>query len=188
MRTYLSKVNDFQEDITIESFIARRSTHDEWTSGGSRTIMFPCRTVINASTSFLDAAKHVQDTQNNIYLHSNYDPELIKQSMKKRFGTPDGTTYESCYLTYQPLQVNADNMNLSGIPLYFKWFANGAATKKVYLTVTHTDDGGLNFSYHYQTAALNEKDIELFYYYMMRIVFTGISDDSKALKEIMETV
>ena len=186
MRTYLSKVNDYQEDITIESFIARRSTHDEWTSGGSRTIMFPCRTVIDSGTTFFDGANIIQDTQNSIYLHSNYDPELIKKSIKERFGTPEGTTYESCYLTYQPLQVNADNLNLSGIPLYFKWFANGAATKKVYLTVTHTDDGGLNFSYHYQTAALSEKDIELFYYYMMRIIFSGISNDSKTLKELME--
>ncbi len=188
MRTYLSKVNEGQEDITIESFIARRSTKDEWTSGGSRTIMFPCRTVIKGGTSFFDAANIIQNTQNCIYLHSNYDPELIKKSIKERFGTPDGTAYESCYLTYQPLQVSADNMNLSGIPLYFKWFANGAATKKVYLTVTHTEDGGLNFSYHYQNAHLEEKDIELFYYYMMRIAFAGIEDDSRTVENIMETV
>ncbi len=188
MRTYLSKVNEGQEDITIESFIARRSTKDEWTSGGSRTIMFPCRTVIKGGTSFFDTANIIQNTQNCIYLHSNYDPELIKKSIKERFGTPDGTAYESCYLTYQPLQVSADNMNLSGIPLYFKWFANGAATKKVYLTVTHTEDGGLNFSYHYQNAHLEEKDIELFYYYMMRIAFAGIEDDSRTVENIMETV
>ena len=56
IRTYLSKVNDKQEDITIENFISRRSTHDEWTSGGSRTIMFPCRTVISPDTEFLAAA------------------------------------------------------------------------------------------------------------------------------------
>ena len=188
MRTYLSKVNAGQEDITIESFIAKRSTHDEWTSGGSRTIMLPCRTVISADKSFLDAALEVQSVQNNNYLHSSYDPQLIKKSFKDRFGTPEGTTYESCYLTYQPLQVNSDNLDLSGIPLYFKWFANGAATKKVYLTITHTPDGGLNFSYHYQTAALTEKDIELFYYYMMRIVFTGIEKDFASIGEIMQNV
>ena len=38
IRTYLSKVNNGQEDITIQNFISRRSTHDEWTSGGSRTL------------------------------------------------------------------------------------------------------------------------------------------------------
>ena len=188
MRTYLSKVNNGQEDITIESFIARRATHDEWTSGGSRTIMFPCRTVIGPQTSFLDAAKEIQDTQNCNYLHSSYDPELIRKSLKEQYGTLDGTTYESCYITYQPLQVNSDNDDLGAIPIYFKWFANGAATKKVYLTITHTSEGGLNFSYHYQTAALSEKDIELFYYYMMRIVFMGIRDDRVSIGKIMDTV
>ena len=29
IRTYLSKVNNGQEDITIKNFISRRSTHDE---------------------------------------------------------------------------------------------------------------------------------------------------------------
>ena len=45
------------------------------------------------------------------------------------------------------------------------------ATKKMYLTVSHTEDGGMNFSYHYQTAHLEEHDMELLYYYMMRILF-----------------
>ena len=30
IRTYLSKVNNGQEDITIQNFISRRSTNDEW--------------------------------------------------------------------------------------------------------------------------------------------------------------
>ena len=188
MRTYLSKVNDGQEDITIENFIARRSTHDEWTSGGSRTIMFPCRTIIGGKVSFMDAALMIQNAQNNIYIHSNYDPEKINSSMKRRFGTPDGTTYESCYLTYQPLEITDKTLDLSGIPLYFKWYANGAATKKVYLTVTHTPEGGLNFSYHYQTAHLVEKDIELFYYYMMKILFAGIETPDITIGSIIESV
>ncbi len=188
MRTYLSKVCEGQEDITIENFIARRSTQKEWTSGGSRTIMFPCRTVIGSDVSFHDAAMIVQNTQNNNYLHSSYDPELIRESIRKRYGTPAGTTYESCYLTYQPLQVNSENLDLAGIPLYFKWFANGAATKKVYLTITHLPGGGLNFSYHYQTASLTEKDIELFYYYMMKIAFAGIEKDDVTIGEIIRTI
>lgn len=185
MRSYLSKVNDGQEDITVESFIARRSTRDEWLSGGSRTIMFPCRTVIGGDVSFENAALQIQSLQNNIYLHSYYDPELIKKSLKERYNTPDNTTYVSCYLTYQPMQADADSLGLSEIPMYFKWYANGAATKKVYLTVTHTPGGGLNFSYHYQTAHLTEKDIELFYYYMMRILFTGTKAPSTPVGDII---
>ena len=99
IRTYLSKENNGQEDISIQNFISRRSTHDEWTSGGSRTIMFPCRTVIPADTEFMAAAYEIQNVQNRIYMHSNYDPALIQEEIRKRYHTPEHTTYESCYLT-----------------------------------------------------------------------------------------
>ncbi len=188
MRTYLSKVNNGQEDITIENFISRRSTHDEWTSGGSRTIMFPCRTVIPPETEFLAAAYEIQNVQNRIYMHSNYDPALIRNELKRRYNTPDGTRYESCYLTYQPMPVRTENPFLRDIKQHSKWFANGAATKKMYLTVSHTEDGGMNFSYHYQVASLTEKDMELLYYYMMRILFMGISEPEKTVGQIMEQV
>ena len=188
IRTYLSKVNDGQEDITIENFISRRSTHDEWTSGGSRTIMFPCRTVIPADMEFLAAAYEVQNVQNRIYMHSNYDPALIREEMRKRYHTPENTTYESCYLTYQPMPVKMDNPHLVSIPQHSKWFANGAATKKMYLTVSHTGKGEMNFSFHYQTACLQEHDMELLYYYMMRILFKGIAEPDMTIGEIIEQI
>jgi hypothetical protein len=188
LRTYLSKVNGGQEDITIENFISRRSTHDEWTSGGSRTIMFPCRTVISGETEFLAAAYEIQNVQNRIYLHFNYDPALIEEEMRRRYHTPENTTYESCYLTYQPMPVKLDNPHLAHIAQHCKWFANGAATKKMYLTVSHTENGGMNFSFHYQTAHLNEHDMELLYYYLMRILFKGIAEPDMSVGEIMAQV
>ncbi len=188
IRTYLSKVNNGQEDITIENFISRRSTHDEWTSGGSRTIMFPCRTVIPAEMEFLAAAYEIQNIQNKIYMHSNYDPALIEEEMRKRYNTPENTVYESCYLTYQPMPVKMDNPYLKDIPQHSKWFANGAATKKMYLTVSHTENGGMNFSFHYQTAHLDEHDMELLYYYMMRILFKGIAEPDMSIGEIIRQV
>lgn len=188
IRTYLSKVNNGQEDITVQNFISRRSTHDEWTSGGSRTIMFPCRTVISPETDFISAAYEIQSVQNRIYMHSNYDPALIEEEMRRRYHTPENTTYESCYLTYQPMPVKMDNPHLENIPQHAKWFANGAATKKMYLTVSHTPDGGMNFSYHYQTAHLEEHDMELLYYYMMRILFKGIAHPDMSIGEIMEQI
>lgn len=188
IRTYLSMVNNGQEDITIQNFISRRSTHDEWTSGGSRTIMFPCRTVISADMEFMAAAYEIQNVQNRIYMHSNYDPALIEEEMRRRYKTPENTVYESCYLTYQPLPVKMDNPHLANIAQHSKWFANGAATKKMYLTVSHTEYGGMAFSYHYQTAHLKEHDMELLYYYMMRILFKGIAEPDMSIGEIMERV
>lgn len=188
LRTYLSKVNNGQEDITIENFISRRSAMDEQTSGGSRTICFPCRTVISGDTTFIDAARKIQNLQNRIYMNGGYDPELIRSEMKRRYNTPDDTTYVSCYLTYQPPLPLPAAPALKKVPLHVKWFANGAATKKMYLTVSHLNDGRLNFSYHYQTVCLEEKDMEVLYYYMMRIMFRGIEKPSRTLAEIMDMV
>ena len=189
IRTYLSKQNGGQEDITVENFISRRSTHDELTSGGSRVLCFPCRTVISGDTTFIDAARKIQNHQNRIYMYSGYDPEFIRAEMKKRYNTPDDTTYVSVYLTYQPPMRTEDlDPNAEKLPVYVKWFANGAATKKMYLTVSHLPDRKLNFSYHYQTAHLTEKDAELMYYYMMRILFRGIEDPGRTLSEIMDMV
>ncbi len=188
LRTYLSKQNGGQEDITVQNFISRRSTRDEWTSGGSRTIMFPCRTVIAPKTQFLAAANEIQNIQNHIYMHSNYDPELILDEIRRRYKTPRDTTYVSCYLTYQPFSAHMDNPFLKDIPVHAKWFANGAATKKMYLTVSHTEDGGMNFSYHYQTVKLTEKDMELLHYYLMRILFRGIEQPERTVGEIIDMV
>ena len=186
MRTYLSKQNNGQEDITIENFISRRSTHDEWSSGGSRTIMFPCRTIIPADTEFLDALYLIQQTQNQVYLHGNYDPVYIREEMKKRYGTPDDTTYESCYLTFQPVMTYKTSKHLENVPMHINWFANGAATKKMYLTVSPNEKAELKFSFHYQTVKLSEHDIELMYYYMMRIMFLGLEDSHLTIQEMMD--
>lgn len=189
IRIYLTKQNNGQEDITIENFISRRSTQDELTSGGSRTVCFPCRTVISGDTTFIDAARIIQNLQNRIYMHSGYDPEFIRAEMKKRYGTPDDTTYVSVYLTYQPPMTAQDlDPKAKKLPMHVKWFANGAATKKMYLTVSHLPDRQLNFSYHYQTAELTEKDAELMYYYMMRILFRGIEDPGRTISEIIDMV
>lgn len=188
IRTYLSKMNNGQEDITVENFVSRRSTADEWTSGGSRTITFPCRTVFSADTDFMTALKEIQKHQNLSYMHSNFDPEMIRAEMRKRYKTPKNTTYVSCYLTYQPLTADAGDSGLPPVPLYFHWFANGAATKKMYLTVTHTARGEMDFSYHYQTAHLTEPEVEKMYYYMMRILFKGITEPNLTLGEIMDRI
>ncbi len=110
--------------------------------------------------------------QNRIYMHSNYDPALIEEEMRRRYHTPENTTYESCYLTYQPMPVQVDNPHLAGIGQHAKWFANGAATKKMYLTVSHTANGGMSSLIIIRQRS-EEHDMELLYYYMMRILFKG---------------
>ncbi len=186
MRTYLSKVCDGQRDITIRNYISRRSTHAEWTSGGNRTIAYPCRTVIDPELTFVEALMEVQDVQNHVYRHANYDPALLSAQMKELFPIPDNTSYESVGLTYQPMPVRLRNEHLGRIPQKNMWIPNGSASQKVYLTAMHSsDDMSLGFYFRYQTAHLTEHDIELFYYYLMRILFKGIAEPEMTIGEIM---
>ena len=114
MRTYLSKANGGQDDITLRNFVSRRSTHAEWTCGGSRVLSFPLRTIISPDTEFLDALYELQNVQNKIYLHCNYDPVAVDKMLKELYGAPDNTEYISMSLTYQPMPVRMQNEHLAG--------------------------------------------------------------------------
>lgn len=188
IRTYLSKTNGGQQDITVRNYINRRSTHAEWTSGGSRTVAYPCRTVITPDMEFLDALYEIQNVQNRVYLHSNYSPDLLWKQFQDTFGTPDNTGYTGVALTYQPLTVTLHNDHVKQVPARVKWYPNGCAFQKVYITVSHTRDGGLDFDMHYHKATLTEHDMELMYYYMMRLLFKGIDEPDITIGEIINVL
>lgn len=188
MRTYLSKMNGGQEDITLRNFVSRRSTHAEWTCGGSRVLSFPCRTIITPDTEFLDALYEMQAVQNRIYLHCNYDPVQVDKMLKELYGAPDNTEYISMSLTYQPMPVRVQNEHLAGINGRSVWYPNGAATKRIYLTVTHsTFDGGMIFDYHFQKAVLSYDDMQTLYYYMMKMMFRGVDEPDITIGELITT-
>ena len=189
IRTYLSKVNGGQTDITVRNYVSRRSTHAEWTSGGARTVAYPCRTVIDPDTEFLDALFMIQAVQNRVYRHCNYDPALLTAQMAERYPIPPQTAYDSVGLTYQPLPIRLKNDQLKGIRVRSVWYPNGTAIQKVYLTVMHSaNDLGLDFYFRYQTAALTEGDMELFYYYLMRILFKGIAEPDITVGEMLRII
>ncbi len=188
IRTYLSKVNDGQTDISIRNFVSRRSTKLESYSGGSRTQWFPCRTIIEADTEFLDGIYIIQDLQNKVYRHSNYDQAALAKKFEKKFKQPPRSTYEGILLTYQPLPVRLQNPNLKGIPNKSMWLSNGTAVQKLYLTVMHSPDAGLEFFFKYQQAELSRDDVEKVYYYLMRIIFMGVEHPELTVGEIINMV
>ena len=189
MRTYLSKCCGGQEDITLRNFVSRRSTHAEWTCGGSRVLSFPCRTIIPPDTEFLDACYIMQNVQNRVYLHCNFDPVEVDRMLKELYDEPDNTEYISMSLTYQPMPVRMQNEHLAGKPVRSVWYPNGAATKQIYLTVGHSsNDGGLIFDFHYQKAVLSYDDMQTLYYYLMKIIFRGIDEPDITLGELISTI
>ena len=108
--------------------------------------------------------------------------------MQDTFGTPEHAGYEGFALTYQPITVKFSNPHLQDIPVRSVWFTNGAAIQKAYLTVTHTNDNGMDFNFRYHVRTLEREDMERFYYYMMKVLFKGIEDPEMTIGEIISTI
>lgn len=189
LRTALSFKNGEEPDITLRNYISRRTARQSRTCGGCRIHCYPCRTVISPDTSFLDGIRQITAYQNNIYRHSNFDPEAVNELLAKTFDMPPRTTYEGAALTCQPLPLSSANPFLKHIPLKTDWFSNRADIQKLYLTVMQTTrNQGLDLYFKYQTAELGKSDIIDIYGILSEIISLGIRDESLTVRELMRRI
>lgn len=189
MRTVLSKFNDNEKDVSLKTCIARRGTLSEKYSGGTRIHFFPMRTIMEPDMTFLDGIKMIQAEQNKIFRHANFDPIELTVKRNKFWNIKPGTSYESISLTYQPLTVKSDKNDMPDIPYKSFWYTNGVAGQPLYLTIMHRpEDNGLNFNFEYRRDAVTEDEMEYFYYYMCRVLFRGIEDETRTIGEILDLI
>lgn len=191
LRTVLSKFNDNEKDISVKSCIARRGTLLEKNSGGTRIHFFPLRTIIEPETTFIEALKIIQQEQNRLFRHANYDPIAHTMQRGKYWKLQPGASYESMSLTYQPLTLQAQNASgdLPDIAYKSYWYTNGVAGQPLYLTVMHRmEDGGLNFNFEYRYDVVTDSEMEYLYYYLCRVLFRGIEDKDRTVGEILDMI
>lgn len=189
LRTTLSKFNGNEKDVSINSCVARRGTLLEKKSGGTRIHFFPLRTIIEPETTFMDAIKMIQEEQNRLFRHANFDPiEYRARRTKHRLLKP-GASYESISLTYQPLTLKNASEGVPDIPYKSDWYTNGVAAQPLYLTVMHrVEDNGLNFNFEYRKDAVTDYEMEYLYYYLCRVLFRGIENSSSTVGEILDMI
>lgn len=189
LRTYFQKMNG-NDDVSINSAIARRATLKEKKCGGTRIHSFPCRTIISRDKTFLEGIYEIRDKQNELFRHANFDPVEYFAYRSKIYPTDPGCTYEPISLTYQPLTLRDRGLDqLGDIHYKTKWYQNGATTQAMYLTVMHrTDDNGLDFNFEHQLKAVSRDKLEYLYYYLCRIMFRGIEDPDQTIGEIIDAV
>ncbi len=190
IRTVLSKFNNNEKDISIKSCVSRRGTLMEKRSGGTRIHFFPLRTIMEPETTFLEGIRMIQEEQNRIFRHANFDP--IEQMVRrvKYWNAPAGTSYESLSLTYQPMTLRQEDAEeMPNIPYKSFWYSNGVAAQPLYLTVMHrVEDNGLNFNFEYQKDVVTDYEMEYFYYYLCRVLFRGIENSERTIGEILEMI
>lgn len=189
LRTYLSMQNGGEKDIGVRNYVSRRSPRLAKLSGGTRVHCFPCRTILEPEMQFLEGIRAIQNLQNNIYRHANYDSGKVIQDTLDYYHAPPKTMYESVALTYQPLSIHFQNENLKNIPYQALWFTNGTEIQPIYLTVMHnTTDTGLEFYFRYQAADYQYTDIETLYYYLMKILFKALETPTITIQEILKRI
>ena len=189
LRTVLSKFNNDEKDVSVKSCVARRGTLLEKRSGGTRIHFFPVRTIIEPETTFMDALKIIQNEQNKLFRHANYDPIAHTFNRSRYWKLQPGASYESMSLTYQPLTLNSGAEDVPDIPYKSCWYTNGVAGQPLYLTVMHrVEDGGLNFNFEYRYDVVSESEMEYLYYYLCRVLFRGIEDKDRTVGEILEMI
>ena len=189
LRTYLSKFNRYAEDISIKTTVARRGTISEKKSGGTRIHFFPFRMKFSNSMKYIDSIRKIQEMQNKIFRHANYDPIKLNGEIARRFGNQPGESYDSVSLTYQPMSMRESNEMLKDIDYEARWISNGVAAQPYYLTVMHNPEThGLDFFWEYQKDAVVPAQLEYIYYYLCKILFEVIKDDERTINEIIEIV
>ena len=189
LRTYFQKMNG-NDDVSINTAIARRATLKEKKSGGTRIHSFPFRTIIPEETSFIDGIYQIRDLQNEYFRHANYDPVAYFAYRGRKYPHPNGQTYEPMSLTYQPLTLKDKGLDkLGDIRYKTKWYPNGATTQAMYLTVMHRpEDNGLDFNFEHQVKAVSREKLEYLYYYLCKIMYKGNENPNLSVGDIMKLI
>lgn len=189
LRTVLSIFNNNEKDISIKTTVARRGTLLEKKSGGTRIHFFPFRTIIEPEETFQQGIEKIRVAQNIIFRHANYDPIQLTMERNKASKLERGETYESISLTYQPLSGHNNGYNQLPAKYKSKWYSNGVAAQPIYLTVMHRpEDNGLDFYFEHQPSVVNKEELDVLYYYICRIMFRGMENFDKPIKNILELV
>lgn len=189
LRTYFQKENG-NDDVSINTAIARRATLKEKKSGGTRIHSFPFRTIISRDKTFMEAIHEIRDLQNEMFRHANYNPVDYFAYRSKLYHNQGGQTYEPMSLTYQPMTLKEKGLDqLGGIRYKTRWYPNGATTQAMYLTVMHRpEDNGLDFNFEHQVKAVTRSQLEYLYYYLCKIMFKGTENPNLTVGEIMKLV
>ena len=189
LRTYFQKTNG-NDDVSINTAIARRATLKEKKSGGTRIHSFPFRTIISQEKTFLEGIYEIRDLQNEYFRHANYNPTSYFAYRSQKYPPAPGQTYEPMSLTYQPLTLKEKGLEkLGDIKYKTKWYPNGATTQAMYLTVMHrSDDNGLDFSFEHQVAAVTREQLEYMYYYVCKIMFKGTENPDLPIGDIIKLI
>ncbi|MEA4888651.1 MAG: condensation domain-containing protein [Clostridiaceae bacterium] len=183
LRTFLTRVNNRESDISFYSIISRRSTLEEKAAGGTRAQTIPFRSVLKEELSFKDALNALIEKQNTLYRHADFDTMEIFNLEHKLYNMKQTEGYCSMPITFQPIPIDPGN----GMKIKTKWYCTGAAATSVYITILDGDNtGALRFYYEYMDKIIKKETVVRCHKFIMKTIMTGIADPAVTIKALLD--
>ena len=183
IRTYLAKVNDRTDVVTLYNTVARRGTLDEKMCGGTRIHFLYFTTRLGEDTTFRDALDILLDKQNTVYRHADFSPLENFDLAYKNIGMHPGEDYSALSVTFQPVPMDLGN----GMKISTKWYCNGAAGISCYLTIMDYDGtGAFRCYYEYQKSVFKPERLRELHGFMLKVIRAGIANPGITIKELLD--
>lgn len=186
-RTYLSKINGNQRDVTILNSCNRRSTLKSKNTGGCLAVGGVLRTVIDGNLSFIDAIDIVIAETRANFRHSEFTNFEWVGMAQKKFSVPISATYMS------PSVAVVLNL-MPKIPNDWKFemdtFYDGTWLGDNYQVMFHPNlvKGGLDFSITFKTSSEIRKRIDRFLEGVVQTIELGVNCPDKRICDIQSSL
>lgn len=183
IRSYFSKVNRMEKDISFHTVVARRGSLTEKNAGGTRVHFMPFRTIIEDGCTFKEACEITAEKQNEIYRHADMDPLEVMGMWRKAYNVPQIGSYQGAAITFQPVKMESPD----GSKIETKWYGNGTASQTIYFTIMDGDGtGSLKLYYEYQTHKVTYETIQKLHSYLLKVLETGTSSDEVTIGDLLK--
>lgn len=186
MRTYLSKVNEYTDDVNFHFLINRRATLNEKRCGGSSATLLPLRTIIGKDKTFGESLNVAKRVTSDIMRHVDaptfellFLPDKIEHRKK-------GATTASMMFTVCPANSFAMpegwNCDIGGVSTgYFPFIAYA-------VVLPSPKDGGFNCYYEYRTKRFTEQNLKDLHNGTMKVINAGIQNPYITVDELLKQI
>lgn len=180
LRSYLSRENENEEDVTLYNAIAQRATLLQKRSGGSRVVAIPFRMNLSNDITVAQAIKIVSGLQAAYYLHSKPSFEDV---MNTYYQNVKGLMYgfETITLTFNPFHIETPD----NICCHLNTYSVGVCTLPMYISIMALDDSGnLNANYDCMNIFADENTVKAVHEHLLYSLEAMIEHPEMTLKQL----
>ncbi len=181
LRSYISKVNNFSEDIMLQTNLARRGTLLEKRAFGVRVNAVKVRVNLPNATKFSDALLTTSNELFKSMAHADMGTSKVIDIYEKKFSVPPMNGYDVINFTYNPVFISEHE----GLPIHFTLHPNGSFAMKTYLTIMPLDSSGdLVCNYDYQFATTKPDTVDNMHEQLIKALNAVVANPAITLGEL----